>query len=86
MSLCTVPSNVQNLLLTVIKGLCIVRLDGYYCCISVYQFSGLTYNQMAVLSSSTVFIYPEMLPEGRFIYYDNTEKQSRVLFSTAEDT
>lgn len=55
-------------------------------CISVYQIYGLTYNQMAVLSSSPVFIFPEMLPESRFIQDDNSEKQRRVLFSTAEDT
>lgn len=53
---------------------------------SVYQIYGLTYNQMTALCSSPAFIFPEMLPESRFIQDDSTEKQRRVLFSTAEDT
>ena len=42
------------------------------------------YNQMCALLSSPVFIYPEILPESRFIDR-GPEKLRRVGFSPAED-
>ena len=50
----------------------------------MYKAQGLTYNQMRVLLTSSVFIYPEILPESRFIDL-GPDKQRRVAFSPAED-
>jgi len=46
---------------------------------------GLSYSQMNVFATNPVFMYPQMLPECRFIIEDDIVRKVRVFFSDAED-
>lgn len=61
---------------------CIIDILLY---ITVYQTEGLSYKQMEVLSASSVFMFPHMLPERRFVADALGEKRVRVYFSESED-
>ena len=54
-------------------------------CVSGFEVQGLMYSQMQLFATNPVFMYPQMLPECRFIVEAELEKKVRVFFSTAED-
>jgi len=54
-------------------------------CIAGFDVQGLNYAQMHVFAMDPVFLYPQMLPECRFIVEDKLERKVRVCFSEAED-
>jgi len=53
--------------------------------IAGFEVQGLSYNQMNVFATSPVFLYPQMIPECRFIVESELERKVRVFFSNAED-
>jgi len=54
-------------------------------CITGYGIQGLSYTQMQVFATDPVFLYPQMLPECRFIVENELDRKVRVFFSDAED-
>jgi len=54
-------------------------------CVVDFDVQGLSYAQMNLFATSKVFLYPQMLPECRFIVEDELERKVRVFFSGAED-
>ena len=46
---------------------------------------GLTYEQMDVFANSPVFMFPQMLPEFRFLPEEEIERRVRIFFSESED-
>ena len=54
-------------------------------CVVDFDVQGLSYAQMNLFATSEVFLYPQMLPECRFIVEDELERKVRVFFSGAED-
>jgi len=54
-------------------------------CVAVYDVQGLSYTQMHIFATDPVFLYPQMLPECRFVVESELERKVRVFFSDAED-